>query len=102
MADCAAYTEVLDLVKDLIVESEIIAGNDIDTSILLNLPVCKTKSLGLGEEVSLGKLSTPVCFSSLLQVTVDTHAGKTENRSVDGEVSNLQPVDTVQVDWTYD
>ena len=84
MAWCFAktYTEVLDLVENLIIESEVIAGNYIDASILLDLPVCKTESLGLAEELSLGELSAPVCLCRLLQVTVDSHARETEDRSV--------------------
>lgn len=84
------YTKVLDLVENLIVESEVIAGNDIDAGILLDGPVCKTKSLGLSEEISLGELATPVCLSCLLQVTENTHARETENRSMaDRKVSML-------------
>ena len=48
------------MVEDLVVESEVIAGDDIDTGILLDLPVGETKALGLLEELSLGELSTPV------------------------------------------
>lgn len=54
------YTKVLDLVKDVVVESEVVAGDDIDASILLDLPVSKTEALGLSEEVRLRNLSTPV------------------------------------------
>jgi hypothetical protein len=36
----------LDVVKDLVVECEIVARNDINTGILLNLPVGKTETLG--------------------------------------------------------
>ncbi len=55
------YTEGLDVVEDLVVQGEVIAGDDIDAGILLDLPVSKTKTLGLGEEVGLGELATPVC-----------------------------------------
>jgi hypothetical protein len=54
------YTKVLDLVKDLVVEGEVVAGDDIDTGILLDLPVSKTETLGLIKEVGLRNLSTPV------------------------------------------
>lgn len=54
------YTKVLDLVKDLIVEGEVVAGDDIDTGILLDLPVSKTETLGLVKEIGLRNLSTPV------------------------------------------
>ena len=93
----------------MVIESEVVAGNDIDTSILLDLPVGKTKPLGLGKEIGLGDLSAPVCgqevrtganlrriqeeekkkrrrltsLGSLLQVTEDTHAGETENGGLD-------------------
>lgn len=46
--------------EDLIVESKVVGGDDVDTGILLDLPVSKTESLGLSEEVSLRDLATPV------------------------------------------
>ena len=83
------YTKVLDLVENLIVESEVIAGNDIDASILLDVPVGKTKSFGLSEEISLRELATPVCLSCLLQVTENAHAGETEDRSIVGRMISM-------------
>ncbi len=95
-----AYTEVLDVSEDLIIKSKVVARNDIDTCILLDLPVGETEALGLGQEIGLGKFATPVLthksaaasqntisrearirtsLSRLLQVTVYTHAGKPEN-----------------------
>ena len=76
------YTKVLDVGENLIVESEVIAGNDIDTGLLLDVPVLETESLCLAEELSLGELAAPVSFGGLLQVTVYSHAGETEDRSV--------------------
>ena len=73
------YPEILDMGEDLVVERKVIAGDDIDAGLLLNVPVLEAKSFGLGEEVSLGELSTPVCFRGLLQVAVDAHAGETED-----------------------
>ena len=73
------YSEILNVGEDLVVEREVIAGDNINASLLLDVPVLETKSFCLGEEVSLGELSAPVCFSSLLQVAVDAHAGKTED-----------------------
>src|SRR5690606_37695673 len=55
------YTEVLDLVQDVVVESKVTAGDAVDTSLLLDLPVGEAKALGLGEEVGLGDLAAPVC-----------------------------------------
>lgn len=68
--------------KDLIVKSEVVAGNDIDAGLLLDVPVLKAKSLGLAEQISLRELTTPVSFGRFLQVTVDSHARETEDRSV--------------------
>jgi hypothetical protein len=86
-----SYTKVLDVGENLIVESEVIAGNDINAGLLLNIPVLKTKSLGLAEELSLGELATPVSFCCLLQVTIDSHTRETENRSaMKTKVSILQ------------
>jgi hypothetical protein len=47
-------------VQDLVVQGKVIAGNNVDAGILLDLPVSETQSLGLGEEVSLRDLATPV------------------------------------------
>jgi len=77
-----AYAKVLDVGEDLVVESEVIAGNDIDASRPLNIPVLQTKSLGLAEKLSLRELSAPVCLGSFLQLTVCSHARETENGSV--------------------
>jgi hypothetical protein len=68
--------------KNLIVKSEVIAGDDVDTSILLDLPVGKTETLGLSEKLSLSELSSPVGLSCLLEVTVDTHTRETEDGSI--------------------
>lgn len=54
------HTKVLDVVQDVVVQGEVIAGDDINTGILLDLPVSKAESLGLGEEIGLGDLSAPV------------------------------------------
>lgn len=69
--------------KDLIVESKVVGWDDVDTGILLDLPVSKTEALGLSEELILGDLSAPVVLGGLLQVTVRTHARETEDSSVD-------------------
>jgi hypothetical protein len=77
-----SYTKVLDVGQNLIIESEVIAGNDIDAGILLNVPMLETESFGLAKEFSLRELTTPVSFGGFLQVTVDSHARETEDRSV--------------------
>lgn len=67
------------MVKDLVIEGEVIAGDDVDTSILLDLPVLLTESLSLRNQVITGELSTPVSLSGLLQVTESSHTGETQN-----------------------
>ena len=68
--------------EHLVVESEIIARDDIDTGLLLDIPVLETQSLGLGEEISLRELAAPVDFGGFLQLTVCSHTRETEDRSV--------------------
>ena len=67
------------MVKDLVVEGEVIAGDDIDTSILLDLPVLLTKSLSLSQQLITRDLVTPVSLGGLLEVTESSHAGETQN-----------------------
>lgn len=75
-------SEELVVVEDLIVEGEVVAGNNIDTGILLDLPVLETKTLSLSEELIAGDLVRPVSLGSLLEVTESSHAGETQNRSI--------------------
>jgi hypothetical protein len=49
----AMYIEQLDVVEEVVVESEIVAGDDLDTSILLDLPVLQPQAAGLLDEVLL-------------------------------------------------
>lgn len=74
------HTEHLDVVEDLIVESEVVGGDAVDACLLLFFPVLQTKTLTLSEEVITGELVTPVSFRGLLQVTELTHTGETQNR----------------------
>lgn len=76
------YVEKLDVVKDLIVESKVVAGDDVDAGILLDLPVSETEPLALSDELVARELATPVSLSGLLEVTVHTHTGKTEDRGL--------------------
>lgn len=48
------------MAQDLIVQSKVIARDDVDAGVFLNLPVSKTKSLGLSEKLGLGQLARPV------------------------------------------
>lgn len=54
------YAEVLNVGEDLVVQGKVVAGDDVDAGILLDLPVSEPQSLGLGEEVILRDLSAPV------------------------------------------
>lgn len=69
------------MVKDLVIESKVVAGNQINASILLDLPVLGTQTLALVEQLIARELSTPVGLSGLLQVTQATHAREAENRA---------------------
>ena len=62
------------MAENLIVQGEVVAGDDVDASILLDLPVGETKPLGLGEELFLGELASPVGLVGLLEITEDTDA----------------------------
>ena len=73
------YTKELDMIKNVIVEREVIARDNVDTGLLLYLPVGKTKTLAFGEQVLLGQLSAPVGFCCFLEVTVYSHTRETED-----------------------
>jgi hypothetical protein len=62
------------VVENVVVESKVVGGDDVDTGILLDLPVGETESLGLSEEGILGDLVGPVSLVGLLEVPKDTHA----------------------------
>jgi hypothetical protein len=58
------------VVQNLVVEREVVAGNDVGASLLLELPVSSTEGLSGLEERLLGDLSTPVSLGGLLELTV--------------------------------
>lgn len=60
------YTEVLAVGKDLVIQGKVIGGDDVDTSILLNLPVSEPQPLGLSKELFLGNLAAPVCVTPVV------------------------------------
>lgn len=68
------------MVEKVVVEGEVVAGDDIDTGIFLDLPVLETETLGLLEELIARELVSPVSLVGLLELTVRTHAGETEHR----------------------
>lgn len=63
-----SYPEKLDVIENLIIESEVIAGDEINAGIFLDLPVLQSKTLALREEIIPREFATPVGFSGLLQV----------------------------------
>lgn len=60
------HTKVLTVGQDLVVQGEIVGGDNVDASILLDLPVGEPQPLGLGEELILGDLAAPVCIVTWL------------------------------------
>lgn len=83
------YTKVLDMGENLIIKCEVIAGDDIDAGLLLDVPVLKTQPLCFGKEINLGDLAGPVSFGGFLQITIYSHAGKTEDGSIERYISML-------------
>jgi hypothetical protein len=71
--------EHLDVVEDVVVEGEVVAGDNIDAGILLDLPVFESESLALSEEILARQFAAPVGLVGLLQVTQATHAREAEN-----------------------
>lgn len=67
----STYTEVLDVGKDLVIQGEVVGGDDVNASILLDLPVSKSQPLGLSEELLLRNLAAPVCWSSQYRTQCD-------------------------------
>ena len=72
------YVEELDVVEKVVVESKVVAGDDLDASVLLDLPVLQPQALALLEQVIAGELVSPVSLVGLLKFTVRTHAGETK------------------------
>ena len=70
------------MIQDLVVQGEITARNDINTSILLDLPVLKTQSLRLLQKVITRDLLPPVSLRGLFEVTKSSYTRETENRPI--------------------
>lgn len=102
MRETVAYTKVLDLGQHLVVEGKVIAGDDVDAGVLLDLPVGQPKALGLGEEVGLGDLASPVLgVVSTIGSRVES-AGRGLQASVAFLRSRLTPMrgNPRTADWT--
>jgi hypothetical protein len=61
------------VVKDVVVERKVVGGDNVNTGVLLDLPVGQAQPLALGEEVSLRELVGPVGLVGLLEVPKGSH-----------------------------
>jgi hypothetical protein len=77
------YAKEHDVVQDLVVESKVIAGDDVDAGVLLDLPVLEAEAFAFGEQVVARELAAPVGLGGLLQVTEGAHAGEAQNGRLD-------------------
>ena len=71
--------EELDVVEDMVVKGEVVARDDVYTSILLKLPVGKSETLSLCKQIALGQLVTPVSLVCFFQVSQDSHTRETQD-----------------------
>jgi hypothetical protein len=75
----AAYVKKLNVVKKVVVEGEVVARDDVDAGILLDLPVLQSQALTLLQQLVPRELVCPVGLVGLLELTIRAHAGKPEN-----------------------
>ncbi|EEQ36271.1 conserved hypothetical protein [Clavispora lusitaniae ATCC 42720] len=64
-------------VQNSVVEGKVVGGDDVDTSILLQLPVVGSQFFTLGQQVVNGNLLVPVSFGDFLQLSSATNTGET-------------------------
>lgn len=70
MGTTDANIKHLNMVQDMIVVREVVAGNDSDASILLNLPMGRTKVLPGLKELLGSDRTSPVSLSRFFEFTV--------------------------------
>lgn len=75
------------MVEDLVVEGKVVAGDNINASILLELPVLQTESLSLSQELIARDLVTPVSLGGLLEVTELSHTRETQDGAAGDAIS---------------
>lgn len=80
---CWNGSEQLNMIQNLVIERKVIAGNEIDACIFLNLPVLQTEPLAFFEECFLGQFVTPIRFGRFLELSIRSHAGKAEDGAVE-------------------
>jgi hypothetical protein len=73
------YSEELNVVQDLVVEGEVIAGNDIDSGLFLYSPVLQTQSFAFAQQVLGWYLAGPVVFSCFFEISINSHTRKAED-----------------------
>ena len=73
------HAKELNVVQDLVVKGKVIAGNDVDASIFLDLPMLETKAFAFRQQVVARELASPVGFGGLLEVPKDSHAWEAQN-----------------------
>ncbi len=62
----------------MVIEGKVVGRDDVNTGVLLDLPVGETEPLALGEEIGLRDLVGPVGLVGLLEVPKDTHTAVKE------------------------
>jgi hypothetical protein len=67
------------VVQDLVIEGKVIAGNDVDASIFLDLPMLETKAFAFCQQAIARQLAAPVGLGRLFQVPKDSHAWEAQN-----------------------
>lgn len=79
------------MVQDLVVEGKVVAGDEVDASILLDFPVLETESLALAEKLIARDLAAPVSLSGLLELSEATHTREAENGAEPARSANMLP-----------
>jgi hypothetical protein len=73
------HAKELNVVQDLVIEGKVIAGNYVDASIFLDLPMLETKAFAFRQQAIARQLAGPVGFGGLFQVPKDSHAWEAQN-----------------------
>lgn len=62
------------MVKNVVVVGKVVGGDNVDTGVLLDLPVSESEPLALSKQVGLRQLVAPVGLVGLLEVPKDANA----------------------------
>lgn len=77
------------MVQDLVVEGKVVAGDEVDASLLLDIPVLETEPLTLAEKLIARDLAAPVRLSGLLELSEATHTREAENGAESTRSANM-------------